>query len=205
MLFSALLFDDIHSACNFCTRAAIWRIAESSVLFPNIGSWLGVVNRSHYLFGKAEAFPSREAVAGQANSIYLSLQNGKMTAEFEQIPNMEGATIPDFEEIQRMANRGMIIIGVTFSSSGSGHIVIVTPHADDFSSPNYNFRAIVEGLPAMLMPRVLECGFQGRVGALRETSHCLRSSLSESRIRNMKWYKKVRVYTSDRNRLHNNP
>jgi hypothetical protein len=79
----------------------------------------------------------------------------------------------------------------------SGHVVMIVPHSDDLGNTKiYHYRDILVSDVKYLMPKILECG-QGR----REEVYTLQAGVASKKIKNMKWYRMVGIYTSSKNNI----
>jgi hypothetical protein len=191
---------DTASACNICVRSAIWNVATSSVLFPNHGAFIGN-QLSSYLYGRISEFdprfPGSTSYIGNTNSIAASLEAKNIVPEFIAIPNMSGSTIPNFKQLQAWANAGQIIVGVLKRDKESGHIVMIAPHSLDVENDTiYDYRDILGSKVKYLMPKILECG-EGR----RDEAQTLQAGVGSAKIKDMKWYKMVGIYTSPQSEI----
>jgi hypothetical protein len=81
--------------------------------------------------------------------------------------------------------------------SESGHVVMLVPHSDDLENDKvYDYRKILNSNIAYLMPKILECGKKKR-GEV----YSLQAGVASAKIKDMKWYKMVGIYTSPKNNV----
>ena len=111
-------------ACNVGVRAAVYLYKNDPILFPvkHNNEWGAALYCDSISDGKCYTAPENVLSGevtwdGKANNIYDDLDNDKLS-KFESISNVAGCNYPDFDELQKQANNGAIIIGVRKNASG---------------------------------------------------------------------------------------
>ena len=113
---------------------------------------------------------------GRANNIYDDLDDNKLT-KFETISNASGCNYPDFDELQKEANKGVAIVGVKKVEGSAGHIVLIMPKSLNEGSDPTSFSI---GAKTVKYPVCLECGTgEKKIEPFRDISD----------ISDYKWYK----------------
>ena len=129
------IFSDSY-ACNSAVRAYLYYQENDAVLFPETMP----EKESNFPYGSGLEGPNDDAVLkgkiswdGVANEMYIDLagKGNDLGDEFEEVEKGNDETWNTyFDRIQKLANKGEIIIGVVHSddrTASRGHIVALVP------------------------------------------------------------------------------
>ncbi len=123
-------------ACNITVRAYLYYHKNDSALFPE--SYQGTSTWGAPLCcptGANSYAPESIKIGkvnwdGRANNIYDSFEEGDLDEHFTEIVKSSTQTWNDFfNDLQRRANKGEVIIGNIKRSGGVGHIVAIMPES----------------------------------------------------------------------------
>ena len=172
------------SACNICSRNALYLLKNDSTLFPYEGSAINMLEEE-----KSRLVKGYTTNPGMASNIKIDFNNMKFEYErvFEEVVKNEGETWQDyFIRLQNMANSGDVIVGAMMNSSNtSGHIMIIAPgemaNTKDVKTWGNSF--LSKGIQSV--PMVIECG-----SGVRQAVAPLCTNVDrKGALNRLRWYK----------------
>lgn len=180
------------SACNKCSRNALYLLKNDSTLFPYEGSAIKMLEEE-----KSRQVKGYTTNPGLASNIKADFNNMKFEYErvFEEVVKNEGETWQDyFIRLQNMANSGDVIVGAMMNSRNTtGHIIIIAPgEMADVRTGNNTYLSTYGktyvfpiNRNVAKVPLVIECG-QGK----RESNAPLCTNVDyRGATERLKWYR----------------
>lgn len=178
------------TACNYCTRNALYLIRSEPALFPKTAPYNTYKDpNKNYEWVKVLGYITEPARAQNVKEDFDILSTiPKLNERFEEIKKgTEESWSEYFLRLQNEADKGEIIIGAMMNSSGTqGHVMMMTPGGlveitRDEQAWGYTFF----DNDIKKVPRVLECGDTDREN---EAPLCRNVDRKGAQQR-LKWYK----------------
>ncbi|NJO92152.1 MAG: hypothetical protein HC831_26675 [Chloroflexia bacterium] len=178
------------TACNFCTRNALYLIRAEPALFPKTAPYETYRDpNNNYEWVKLLGYITEPAQALNVKNDFDVLSSiSKLKERFEEIKRGTDEGMSEyFLRLQNEADNGQIIIGTMLNSSGTqGHVMMMTPGGlveitRDEQAWGYTF--FDDDIKKV--PRVLECGDTDREN---EAPLCRNVDRKGAQQR-LKWYK----------------
>jgi hypothetical protein len=181
------------SLCNLCVRSALLLLKRDTVLFPLEGSvYCNPYNDYNKTYPKGKI-----TNPGQEKDIrddFSKISNHlPLKGRFEEIKKDTISWATYFKKLQDEADKGFIIVGVMQTTSGGGHVMMITPGGlinikkdkkkEELSEERFG-KSFTDN-SVHQVPRILECG----LGVRENEAPLCRNVDWKGATQRLKWFK----------------